>query len=524
MSAAPESLPGNVATDWTLETVSIDAIVFDHALQARGGLNEEAVRDYLEAYNRGVRFPPLRLVRVDGRLLCVDGWHRHAVYKLARVAETEAHVRDGTRRDAVFEAVQANNDHGLQRTRDDRRRAVRMLLMDAEWCALSSRDLADMAKVSHTFVDQQRKRYGVAKAEVLTEARAVEVDGELPAVWRDLLAATPDWQRGEVERIRTCRHVAGLLDISGYSLPKGAIEQRLSELAVEPWPYAADKTAPQRETRVKHLDTIEDLARAIEARECPDRIALFGVLRRMQDLTRLDRWSRWDELMSFFAGRTRCIEMIRRRRSEIEREQANDPKLQAEQIRRLRQDPDPSRQAALIRACSEPVLRALRTGMYSFNEAALDALRARHTDTAECPDPSCDGWSHRQINGGACVSCNRTAAAWRDAQRRHMFYAAQVLRQPGYVLRVDGVVVDAAALKLLSALSTAETGRDGDDSWLRAAPREVREALGAWRSDVPDEAMVVDADEDPERVDDEAVDDDDVEGAEPEPFDDGGEE
>lgn len=52
--------------------------------------------------------------------------------------------------------VGANASHGLRRTNDDKRRAVRTLLNDLEWLAWSDREVARACGVSHTFVAGQR--------------------------------------------------------------------------------------------------------------------------------------------------------------------------------------------------------------------------------------------------------------------------------------------------------------------------------------------------------------------------------
>jgi hypothetical protein len=54
-------------------------------------------------------------------------------------------------------SVGANAKHGLKRSPEDKRRAVQKLLADEEWVARSDRWIAEVCKVSHTFVADLRR-------------------------------------------------------------------------------------------------------------------------------------------------------------------------------------------------------------------------------------------------------------------------------------------------------------------------------------------------------------------------------
>jgi hypothetical protein len=80
-----------------------------------------------------------------------DGFHRHAGAKRAGLETIPALVREGTQRDALLYSAGANATHGLRRTAEDKRQAVRMLLGDEEWRRASNRWVAERCKVSdHT--------------------------------------------------------------------------------------------------------------------------------------------------------------------------------------------------------------------------------------------------------------------------------------------------------------------------------------------------------------------------------------
>ena len=68
-----------------------------------------------------------------------------------------ADIRQGTRRDAILYSCGANAAHGLPRTNEDKRRAVRKLLEDTEWMFWSDVKIAEVACVSHDFVSRLRE-------------------------------------------------------------------------------------------------------------------------------------------------------------------------------------------------------------------------------------------------------------------------------------------------------------------------------------------------------------------------------
>jgi hypothetical protein len=83
-------------------------------------------------------------------------------------------VRQGTQRDAVLFGISANNAHGLPRTQADKRKAVELLLGDAEWSQWSDREIARRCHVGHAFVSRLRRGLSVSKTQI---ARKVERGG-----------------------------------------------------------------------------------------------------------------------------------------------------------------------------------------------------------------------------------------------------------------------------------------------------------------------------------------------------------
>ena len=146
-------------------------IVTDAELQARERLSDEAIADYYNVIREGGKLPPITVFFDGTRYFLADGWHRYFAHKSAGMATIEVEVIKGTRREAQKYAMGANNTHGLQRTVADKRKAVTMAFDDIEWAELSSREIAKLCNVSHTFVDKIRKEIGAVVEEKTREPK-----------------------------------------------------------------------------------------------------------------------------------------------------------------------------------------------------------------------------------------------------------------------------------------------------------------------------------------------------------------
>lgn len=134
----------------------LTSIRLDGGTQARESINQGTVAEYAAAINEGAEFPAV-IVFFDGADNWLgDGFHRFLAHKHAGRLEIAVEVRQGTRRDAIEHACGANAHHGLPRSNADKRKAVLMLLADAEWAALSDREVAKKAGVAHSFVASVR--------------------------------------------------------------------------------------------------------------------------------------------------------------------------------------------------------------------------------------------------------------------------------------------------------------------------------------------------------------------------------
>ena len=483
----------------------LNQVELDPSMQCRaGGVQEAIVAEYGQAMREGVTFPPIRLVHVGNQLLLVDGWHRHAAAVWAGLKTIWCLVEPGTRRSALLEAVKANSTHGLQRTQADKRRAVKLLLMDAEWSGLSSRELAGLAQVSHTYVDQLRKIYSVSKGEVLTDERASHVDGEAPAAWRELKAKAK-WDAYTIEQIRTAAGPAELAGIHAYSgVPIEAQVMRREELASEPWPWSEDTTPAAIAGRLEGLDTQADLVAAARstAITAEQREEVYKLLRLVGDLpTRtwgLDelaaQWQHRPALVAAVEDRRRVVaEEQRRNAAAAASRETKDPYELARRIHQLKADPE--KQGWGFRDAVKEVREKLRP--WDLHPTVRDGVLRDWMDpdrTAKtCLVPTCSGW----VADGACTTCSTYQSSFLEETETFLGEVAKLLPHGGFGFQARtnrGLAeVTGDTLELLAELDAMR--RDSRSTalhkWLDKAPGDLKHLFRRAASPMDEEDVMV---------------------------------
>ena len=136
--------------------LAIDKIKIE-GTQSRVQINESTVSEYAEAIKNGVQFPPVTVFFDGTNFWLADGFHRLLAHKRAGKTEILEAREVGGLRDAILYSVSANASHGLRRTNADKRKAVEMLLNDAEWSQWSDREIAKQCAVSNNFVGDVRR-------------------------------------------------------------------------------------------------------------------------------------------------------------------------------------------------------------------------------------------------------------------------------------------------------------------------------------------------------------------------------
>ncbi len=108
-----------------MDTVSVNDLVFDRALNPRAhGVDQEVVEFYAGIFEEVV-WPPIVADRATKKLL--DGWHRVEAAKRAGAYSLPVLWVDAKEEELFAHAVKLNLGHGLRLTREERLRAVAKL-------------------------------------------------------------------------------------------------------------------------------------------------------------------------------------------------------------------------------------------------------------------------------------------------------------------------------------------------------------------------------------------------------------
>ena len=143
----------------TCEKLLLTQLEDDKKYQLRVEEDLSAIRDLAQAYNDGETIPPIEVVQVDTqRYIIVDGHHRYAAAKEAGIESMECRITEGSEYDAFILSLGANaNNKALKRTNADKRKAVITALDCKDFNRYSNRKIAEICKVSSTFVDKITK-------------------------------------------------------------------------------------------------------------------------------------------------------------------------------------------------------------------------------------------------------------------------------------------------------------------------------------------------------------------------------
>jgi len=139
-----------------MKTINLKAIRIDGGTQARISINNELVAEYAQAMKDGVVFPQIEVYFDGADHWLVDGFHRlHAMLACGKASATVT-VFNGTLREAVYHSLAVNNDHGLRKSNEDKRKSVQTMLDDAEWVQISDHKIAKHCGCSHMLVGRMR--------------------------------------------------------------------------------------------------------------------------------------------------------------------------------------------------------------------------------------------------------------------------------------------------------------------------------------------------------------------------------
>lgn len=142
------------------KATKIEDIVKDPRLQMRETLTDDAVAEYAAAYLAEEQLPSVEVFDVGGRMMLVDGYHRHEAALIAGVSFLRAVcVGKGDMDTAIWHASAVNPSHGVRRSAADKRRAVRATMNCGYGTDMSNRDVAAHCAVSDPFVAKVRAEW-----------------------------------------------------------------------------------------------------------------------------------------------------------------------------------------------------------------------------------------------------------------------------------------------------------------------------------------------------------------------------
>jgi len=135
--------------------IPIADITLDPRLQMRVEMSTDAIEDYTGNLDA---LPPCKVVVVTGTNYLTSGWHRYHAFKKGGRDTLPCTVTEGDFEDAVLEAAAENHDHGIRRSPEDKRKAIREVLETTKFADKSDRMIAEHCHVSEHTVAAVRKQ------------------------------------------------------------------------------------------------------------------------------------------------------------------------------------------------------------------------------------------------------------------------------------------------------------------------------------------------------------------------------
>ncbi len=281
--------------------LDLSCLIADADQQARVQTDPETVDRYAEVLADGGALPPVVAFSEEGEdeqvlvAWLADGFHRLAAHRQHGSEQLPVELHVGGRRDAILYAAGANADHGLPRSAADKRRAVELLLLDAEWGTWSNRAIARQVRVSPTFVGRVREAL-VADGRLAETGRRKGADGrtiDTTRIGRGAAAPVPSSGpaapmapdlTGDDGKVRyscpLCEEavtltVDGRIERHGIDAhPMGCLTTRMKlsrarELVADPW-FAGTGLVITADERQRIIPGISDIEHLERCQQTPD--------------------------------------------------------------------------------------------------------------------------------------------------------------------------------------------------------------------------------------------------------------
>lgn len=145
-------------------TLPLDSIQVDTRAQSRAEIDIVVVGEYAEDIKAGATFPPLVVFYDEKTYWLSEGFHRYHAYQQAEITHVRVVIKTGGLREAILQSLGSNADHGKRRTNADKRRAVEMMLKDAEWNDWPQAQIAKQCVVTPEYVSRLRKELSIDRS------------------------------------------------------------------------------------------------------------------------------------------------------------------------------------------------------------------------------------------------------------------------------------------------------------------------------------------------------------------------
>ncbi len=238
--------------------LDVKTIRIDGGTQSRTSINTEAVSEYATALMDGAIMPPVVAFFDGSNYWLGDGFHRLHAYRKAGQESIQVDVRLGTCRDARLYAAGANGAHGLRRTNDDKRRAVQMVLDDAQ-CAESwtDREIAKHCAVSVSFVGAMRRPEVATRQQVRREESAAK---KMQKVESDSTNAHKAAVQHPEKSDGGCSRTTPLLTVGSFNGCTDAVDQAAKQASdrTKNIPAPDASTEPESPSDYSELDAAKD--------------------------------------------------------------------------------------------------------------------------------------------------------------------------------------------------------------------------------------------------------------------------
>jgi phage N-6-adenine-methyltransferase len=149
----------------------------DGGTQPRDGVKDALVAEYARLMQDDVDLGPVDVMYDGTSYWLWDGYHRTAAAEHIGRFTVMAIVHQGTQTDAQWESYGANKAHGLNRSQEDKERAVKAALHHPKGATTSDRDIAAHVGVSHPTVAKYRAELE-AGGKITTSPTRTGADGK----------------------------------------------------------------------------------------------------------------------------------------------------------------------------------------------------------------------------------------------------------------------------------------------------------------------------------------------------------